>query len=145
MARFFDIASPPQSLERLDLWGPLDSLPASLDSPLWQRAGLYGFEAGAQAASDQSLNGRRIALLTLEGRAAASATLRGGVVFVRGRGEARSGGLLSLLRLRPLGLPGRAESVCGLLLLPKGWNWRGAEQNVCHWQEEEKERRAAWL
>ena len=41
MAEFFPLSPPPQSLETLDSWGALDSLPAPLDSPLWQSAGLY--------------------------------------------------------------------------------------------------------
>ena len=49
MSAFFDILPPPQSLETLDEWGALDSLPASLDSELWQNAGLYGLRIAESA------------------------------------------------------------------------------------------------
>ena len=48
MAQFFAISAPPQSLESLDNWGSVDGLPASLDSPLWNSAGIYGLNIAGQ-------------------------------------------------------------------------------------------------
>ena len=55
MARIFAIAAPPLGLDALDSWGALDSLPASLDSPLWNSAGLWGLEVEDFARCAQSL------------------------------------------------------------------------------------------
>ena len=55
MARIFAIAAPPPGLDALDSWGALDSLPASLDSPLWNSAGLWGLEVEDFARCAQSL------------------------------------------------------------------------------------------
>ena len=55
MARIFAIAAPPLGLDALDRWGALDSLPASLDSPLWNSAGLWGLEVEDFARCAQSL------------------------------------------------------------------------------------------
>ena len=55
MARIFAIVAPPPSLDELDSWGALDSLPDSLDSPLWNSAGLWGLEVEEFARCAQSL------------------------------------------------------------------------------------------
>ena len=55
MARIFAIAAPPLGLDVLDSWGALDSLPASLDSPLWNSTGLWGLEVEDFARCAQSL------------------------------------------------------------------------------------------
>ena len=55
MARIFAIVVPPLGLDELDSWGALDSLPASLDSPLWNSAGLWGLEVEDFARCAQSL------------------------------------------------------------------------------------------
>ncbi len=54
MARIFAIVAPP-GLDALDSWGALDSLPASLDSPFWNSAGLWGLEVEDFARCAQSL------------------------------------------------------------------------------------------
>ena len=54
-AEFHNILLPPQTLESLDAWGSLDSLPLSLDSPAWEAAGIYRLTIGDSAKSGGSL------------------------------------------------------------------------------------------
>lgn len=97
MARFFDIAAPPQSLEGLVPWGDLDSLPHSLDSAVWSRAGIYGFEGAVSGQSSQRLEARRISQAVGRFAALASGALRGnGLCELNLSGQARSGGSLAL-------------------------------------------------
>lgn len=55
MATYQTILPPPQSVDSLDAWGGLDSLPWSLDSGVWLRAGVYGLLATETAKSADSL------------------------------------------------------------------------------------------
>ncbi len=101
MARFFDIAPAPQSLERLDAWGALDSLPASLDSPLWDSAGIFGFEASDAAHSSGLLRARRISRLGASARGVSSCVLRSSVSHAfGGGGRALGSGRTGLICLR---------------------------------------------
>ncbi len=101
MARFFDIAPAPQSLERLDAWGALDSLPASLDSPLWDSAGVFGFEATDAAHASGLLRARRISLLGASARGVSSCVLRSSVSHAFGAGgRALGSGRTGLICLR---------------------------------------------
>ena len=103
MARFFAIIAPPPGLDDLDRWGTLDSLPASLDSQLWNSAGLWGLEAEDFARCAQSLAGRVIVSLGGSLRAASSGGLRSSVVrLVEMEERAGSGNALKGLHIRPL-------------------------------------------
>lgn len=125
MARFYPIAAPP-SLDELDSWGPLDSLPASLDSQLWISAGLWGLEAEDFARCAQSLAGRVSVGLCGKLHAAGSAAFRSSVVHSLGMEErASSGDALEGLRKRPLraGAGARTGGSCfgvGVLYLTAG-------------------------
>ena len=55
MATYQTILPPPQSVDSLDAWGGLDSLPWSLDSGVWLYAGVYGILAAESAESAESL------------------------------------------------------------------------------------------
>ena len=55
MATYQTILPPPQSVDSLDAWGGLDSLPWSLDSGVWLSAGVYGIHAAESAESAESL------------------------------------------------------------------------------------------
>lgn len=55
MATYQTILPPPQSVDSLDVWGGLDSLPWSLDSDLWLSAGVYGILASESAQAAESL------------------------------------------------------------------------------------------
>ena len=55
MATYQTLLPPPQSVDSLDAWGGLDSLPWSLDSGVWLRAGVYGILATESAQSSDSL------------------------------------------------------------------------------------------
>ena len=116
MAEFFPLSPPPQSLETLDSWGALDSLPATLDSPLWQSAGLYGLriEGGGRAAS--GFSACSTACLSGGLGAKSSAILHSSVtraLVAQGMGTALPG--LGLLRLRPFSGGTAALAANGLL------------------------------
>ena len=55
MATYQTILPPPQSVDSLDAWGGLDTLPWSLDSGVWLSAGVYGILASETAKSADSL------------------------------------------------------------------------------------------
>ena len=111
MARFFSIVAPPLSLDDLDSWAALDSLPASLDSQLWNSAGLWGLEAEDFARCAQSLAGCVIVSLGGSLRAASSAALLSSAVSLLGmEGRASSGDALEGLRKRPLRAGGEART-----------------------------------
>ena len=57
MADFTAILPPPQSIETLDSWGALDSLPFSLDSSVWEKAGKYALAVQAGAPCGGALAG----------------------------------------------------------------------------------------
>jgi len=154
VAELFPLSPPPQSLETLDSWGALDSLPAPLDSPLWQSAGLYGLRIEDGARSSSGFSARTAA--SLEGRlcARSGGALRRTVEIALGS-PACAGGALRLsfgLTLAPLG---RAQAGARLELAEKGWNWGGnAPQDPqdwtphtsagASWRELEQQRSSAW-
>jgi len=153
VSAFFDILPPPQSLETLDEWGALDSLPASLDSELWQSAGLYGLRIAESAHA--SGRARLAYTVGLAGRlrAASGGSLRS-LVELDLRSEGRTGGGLSLNFGLPQALGGGARTGGLLVLRFKGWDWKAAPLAVqswtapAHitalWHEPEPERRSAW-
>ena len=55
MATYQTILPPPQSVDSLDAWGGLDTLPWSLDSGVWLYAGVYGILASESAQAAESL------------------------------------------------------------------------------------------
>ena len=55
METYQTILPPPQSIDSLDAWGDLDSLPWPLDSGVWLRVGVYGILATEKAKSAGSL------------------------------------------------------------------------------------------
>lgn len=59
-AEFHNILLPPQTLDSLDAWGSLDSLPLSLDSPAWEAAGIYRLTIRDSAKSGGSLRGVKV-------------------------------------------------------------------------------------
>ena len=153
MSGFFDISAPPQSLESLDVWGALDSLPASLDSELWRRAGLYGLRIAEVARASGRVSASRTACLAGRLRAASGGSLRS-LVELDLRSEGRSGGGLSLNFGLPQALGGGARTGGLLVLRFKGWDWKAAPLAVQNWtapahitalwHEPESERRSAW-
>ena len=153
MSAFFDISLPPQSLETLDAWGPLDSLPASLDSELWRCAGLYGLRIAESAHASGRLSASFTACLAGRLRAGSGGTMRS-LVELDLNGEGRTGGGLGLNFGRTLALCGGARTGGLLVLRFKGWDWKAAPlaaqswTRPAHttglWHEPEQERRSAW-
>lgn len=72
---FFPIHPPAQTLETLDNWGSLDSLPLSLDSTAWATAGIYSITITDGAKASERMEGSRQSIIPL---AAASASTREG-------------------------------------------------------------------
>ena len=101
MAQFFAISAPPQSLESLDNWGSVDSLPASLDSPLWNSAGIYGLNIAEQARASAEFVASNTFCLGGTLSATSSGTLQSSVLKLgRATGAAAGGATLAGLRLR---------------------------------------------
>lgn len=109
MGRVFCIQPAPQALEGLDAWGALDSLPWPLDDAAWTESGLYGLEAGAEAAASGScaMGATRSLKAEARGMSGGSAVLLCGLVKVGG-GSAQGFASASLR----LGF--------------KGWEWTAA-------------------
>lgn len=123
-AEFFDILKPPQTLDTLDAWGGLDSLPYSLDSAMWERVGVYGLLASEGGRSGEALSGDSVSrglelsggalsggsmlsvkVTYLDGSAKAESSEGAAVSVVRGvggRAKAESGGGLTYLTIRAL-------------------------------------------
>ena len=119
MAQFFSIAAPPQSLESLDNWGNVDSLPASLDSPLWNSAGIYGLSIAEQARASVQFVASNIACFAGTLRATSAGALQSSVLKSgTARGAAAGGATLDALRLRFSG--GVASARAGGSLLGVG-------------------------
>lgn len=147
MSEFYTILPPPQSIETLDSWGPLDSLRWSLDSDVWMRAGIYGLIASEGGESGESLDAVRVRLLSMRGGAAAGGAMQGvkaaSVYDISCQASARSGGAAELCRVmlvealaeaksgedaelgRVLFVGGSGGAVSGETMRPtyKGWNW----------------------
>ena len=101
MAVFTDILTPPQSLENLDNWGDLDSLSWSLDSTIWETAGIYGLVASETANSTSSFSYRLTRCLALSGDTQTSGEMSGVVVAeIAGGGHSKTGGKLSVDRVQ---------------------------------------------
>lgn len=119
MAQFFDISAPPQGLESLDHWGSLDSLPASLDSGVWTRAGVYGLSVGEAARASARLGTSHLACLGGTLRATSAGALQSSVLKSgRAGGTAAASGKVAGLRLRFSG--GMASGRAGGSLLGVG-------------------------
>ena len=116
MAEFFSLSPPPQSLETLDSWGTLDRLPASLDSPLWQSAGLYGLRIADKGRATSAFPLCSTACLSGGLGAKSSAILHSSVARALGaKGMSAALPGLGLLRLRPFS-GGTAARTGGVLL-----------------------------
>lgn len=89
----YAILAPPQTLDTLDTWGTLDSLPWSLDSAVWRRAGVYRLEGAEAGRVFESLRGEnRIRTESSLSAVSASGTAKGDVIFdIVARGFAYSG------------------------------------------------------
>ena len=101
-ATFTPVLSPPQTLETLDVWsdsdtGGLDALPWSLDSAVWNTAGIYALTA--------TETGRASGTLVVGRRLHGAAT-----------GKVQTGGTLTLLRVFPatLSAPGNTGEQAAL-------------------------------
>ena len=112
-AEFFDILKPPQTLDTLDAWGGLDSLPYSLDSSMWERVGVYGLLASEGGRSGEALSGDSVIRgLALSGKALSGGAMLGvKVTYLDGSAKAESseGGTVSVVR----GVGGRASAESG--------------------------------
>ena len=112
-AEFFDILKPPQTLDTLDAWGGLDSLPYSLDSTMWERVGVYGLLASEGGRSGEALSGDSVSRgLELAGKALSGGVMLGvKVTYLDGSAKAESseGAVVSVVR----GVGGRAKAESG--------------------------------
>lgn len=101
MAVFTDILPPPQSLENLDNWGDLDSLSWSLDSTIWDSAGIYGLVVSEPADSTSSFSYHLTRCLALSGDTQTSGAMSGVVVAeIAGDGYSKTDGKLSVGRVQ---------------------------------------------
>jgi hypothetical protein len=152
MSEFYTILPPPQSVETLDLWGPLDSLRWSFDSDVWRRAGIYGLIASEGGESGESLDAVRVRLLSMRGGAAAGGAMQGvkaaSVYDISCQASARSDGAAELCRVmlvealaeakseegaelgRVLLVDGSGGAFSGEVISPtyKGWDWNEKEK-----------------
>jgi hypothetical protein len=141
VARIFAIAAPPLGLDALDRWGALDSLPASLDSRLWNSAGLWGLEVEDFARCAQSLALCLRVHITAGSGGQGGASSSGSLALApKGWGWKEGGQGSAALWLeaeRPsAGWNGAAASV------PQGWNH--LSNTLISWKEKET-RKTAWL
>ena len=80
-ALFSTIKAPPQNLDSLDDWGSLDELLWSLDSDIWNSAGLYALEqAVGPGESGEEVSAVRIRSAELRGSAGGGGTIAAPVV-----------------------------------------------------------------
>ena len=109
MAVFTDILTPPQSLENLDNWGDLDSLSWSLDSTIWETAGIYGLVVSESAYCADTIKYSLTRGLTLSDTVHASSSMEGNLIAeISGTGESTDEG--DLLLGRALHVRGGATS-----------------------------------
>ena len=102
-ASFSTIKAPPQTLERLDRWGMLDSLPWSLDDSVWSTAGEYALTLSETGKSGQTASFVRKKVITLKGTATATqSSVWASVVLLSGSGTTKAGEQVEAERLRPL-------------------------------------------
>jgi hypothetical protein len=112
MGEFFTILPPPQSVDTLDAWGSLDTLPYSLDSALWQTVGVYGLVVSEGGKSGGALRGASVTRgLACHGKATSTGAMQGAkVAYLAGEGAAKSGGELEATVIRGVGGRGEARS-----------------------------------
>lgn len=111
MAVFTDILPPPQSLENLDNWGDLDSLLWSLDSTIWETAGIYGIVSSETADGSSSFSYHLTRCLVLSGNAQTSGKMTGVVVAeISGDGYSKTDGKLSVDRVQNVSCLVNADS-----------------------------------
>ena len=104
MAVLTAVLPPPQSLETLDTWGGLDALAWSLDSAVWETAGMYGLSASEAGTSGNCVSYVRKRGLAMAGRAATSCAVKGnGIVEISGKGGGASSGRLDAGRTLHVG------------------------------------------
>ncbi len=97
------VKAPPQSLEKLDRWGSMDSLPWSLDDAVWTTAGEYALTCSEQGKSGQSSAFVRKKVLEVKGAAVVSEkAVWAGVVLLSGSGAAETAQQQAGERLRPV-------------------------------------------
>ncbi len=89
-ALFSTIKAPPQNLDTLDDWGSVDELLWSLDSDIWNQAGLYALENAVSAGeTGGELAAVRIRTGEMQGRSECGETMLGNaVVSLVGSGSA---------------------------------------------------------
>lgn len=169
MSEFFTILPPPQSVDALDAWGGLESLPFSLDSAVWQSAGVYGLIVSEGGRSGETLNGaNRVRSLVLAGSGKSSDEMEGekgaSVYEIAGDGQAKSGskvkatvlrGLYAVAAAKAAGVAdvgrvlivagsGGSESSDDALVGFKGWDWNGEKSPSAPSWEQKKEELAPW-
>lgn len=158
----FVIKPPPQTVETLDVWGTLESLPYSLDSAVWEKAGKYGLKVSVQATSGGNLRGgHRVRSLSAGGsitvggdaygeKAAAILELQadltgqvGGslrltcVRQIAAVAAVRSGYMVDVGRVLHLSMQGTIHSGGTVQPTYKGWNWNKEERPPAPgWEQE---------
>ena len=111
MAVFTDIIPPPQSLENLDNWGNLDSLLWSLDSVVWESAGIYGLVVSETSKSSSSFSSHITRCLTLSGSARHSGNMSGIVIAgISGNSLSKSEEKLSIIQVHNVSCKAYAKS-----------------------------------
>ena len=108
---------PPQSIDSLDEWGSLDSLPWSLDSAVWTTCGVYGLTSTEAAAGAGSARGGIIMHGVLTGAASSSGLCDGDAVKDAGKldGSAAASASLAGNRIRRGIMVGDAEASQSIL------------------------------
>lgn len=132
-AEFSTVKAPPRTLDSMDEWGALESLPWSLDSGIWNGAGLYALTgAQASAAGTGRVSCMRIRTQPLHGQVSAAGAVAGNAEYalkVQGTAFSReeelggitvgipvqsavavSGGAADFVRIRPGGGQGAAHA-----------------------------------
>ena len=111
MAVFTDILPPPQSLENLTNWGDLDSLLWSLDSEVWESAGIYGLVVSEPSKNSSSFSSHITRCLTLSGSSRHSGNMSGIVIAgISGNSLSKSKEKLSIIRVHNVSCKADAKS-----------------------------------
>jgi hypothetical protein len=162
-ADLFVLVPPPQTIETLDVWGPLDRLPYSLDSVVWETAGVYGLKVSVQIASGGDVRGgKRIRTLAANGSITVGGDAYGekaaAIRELKADLTGHVGGSLSLARVRRIAAVAAAVTSgavdvgrtlhlqmvgaidCGgtVQFDYKGWNWGEKERpSAPLWEQKE--------
>ena len=168
MSEFFTILPPPQSVETLDSWGSLDSLPFSLDDAKWQSVGIYGLVASEGGTSGQthtatvkrglimlatakasgSMEGVKAAsIYELTGEATATASGSAVVTLVRrlaATGAAVANGKADIVRVLMQGMDGQGRSGDLAVVDLKGWGWDGKNPPSAPVWDQKNEQLTPW-